>query len=444
MSSSLQNPSPPTGRHDFAIAIFCALPLEADAVATLFDNHWDDKYGKAEGDTNTYSIGAIGHHNIVLVHLPNMGKVAAATAAAVLRTSYPAIRLALVVGVCGGVPFGKPPNDEIYLGDIIISDTIIQHDFGRKYPHQFIRKSHIRDNLPRPPPSILAFLAKLQANPTRNQLGRKVLEYLNVLQQELGTLTLSCKDLGCDEQQLVARKRSTLQSGMPVIHFGLVASGDSVMKSGEDRDRMALADELIAFEMEGAGLWETFPNCLIIKGVCDYADSHKNKRWQPYAAATAAAATKAVLENWKADPGCGKSVLAKYLIDSELPTTKSRTTCYFFFKDDFADQRSARSALCCILHQLFEQRRALLSEKIVERFETNREHLISSFGELWDVLILASQDKNAGEIVCILDAFDECEDQERSEMTKYLRKFYSTENNGASNLFRFLDCLLSI
>jgi nucleoside phosphorylase len=70
------------------------------------------------------------------------------------------------------------------------------------------------------------------------------------------------------------------------------------MKSGEDRDSAAFQNEVIAFEMEGAGIWETFPGCLIIKGVCDYADSHKSKRWQAYAAATAAAATKAVLENW--------------------------------------------------------------------------------------------------------------------------------------------------
>ncbi|KAI3340554.1 hypothetical protein F4824DRAFT_425241 [Ustulina deusta] len=130
-----------------------------------------------------------------------------------------------------------------------------------------------------------------------------------------------------------------------------------------------------------------------------------------------------------ADPGCGKSVLAKYLVDSELPTTESRTTCYFFFKDDFMDQRSASSALCCILHQLFEQKGILLSNKLIERFEVVGENLTSSFVELWDILITASQDKNAGEIVCILDAFDECDNQGQSEFTRYLRKRYGTKNN---------------
>ncbi|KAI1255624.1 hypothetical protein MGN70_002739 [Eutypa lata] len=60
------------------------------------------------------------------------------------------------------------------------------------------------------------------------------------------------------------------------------------MKSGEDRDKIAAQENVIAFEMEGAGVREIFPS-VIIKGVCDYADSHKSKRWQEYAAAATAA-----------------------------------------------------------------------------------------------------------------------------------------------------------
>jgi nucleoside phosphorylase len=83
----------------------------------------------------------------------------------------------------------------------------------------------------------------------------------------------------------------------PDIHFGTVASGDVVMKSGEERDRIAKRDKVIAFEMEGAGVWDNLP-CIIIKGVCDYADSHKNKKWQSFAAATSASAMKALLERY--------------------------------------------------------------------------------------------------------------------------------------------------
>ena len=130
-----------------------------------------------------------------------------------------------------------------------------------------------------------------------------------------------------------------------------------------------------------------------------------------------------------ADPGCGKSVLAKHLVDSILPTTESRTTCYFFFKDDFEDQRSVVSAIRCILRQLFIQRRILLSDKILDHFEAGGETYSSSFAELWDTLVNAAEDQNAGEIVCLLDAVDECEEQGRSQLAKALCKLYGSRRN---------------
>jgi hypothetical protein len=69
------------------------------------------------------------------------------------------------------------------------------------------------------------------------------------------------------------------------------------MKSGLTRDKLAKELDIIAFEMEGSGIWCEHP-CIVVKGVCDYADSHKSKRWQKFAAATAASATKALLERW--------------------------------------------------------------------------------------------------------------------------------------------------
>jgi len=68
-----------------------------------------------------------------------------------------------------------------------------------------------------------------------------------------------------------------------------------VMKSGEDRDEITLREKVIGFEMEGTGVWDNFP-CVVIKGVCDYADSHKNKKWQGYVAAAAIACMKAFLK----------------------------------------------------------------------------------------------------------------------------------------------------
>ncbi|KAJ5660828.1 uncharacterized protein N7484_000200 [Penicillium longicatenatum] len=76
-----------------------------------------------------------------------------------------------------------------------------------------------------------------------------------------------------------------------------MASADTVMKSGEHRDKLAEKEGIIGLEMEGAGVWDNVP-CVIIKGVCDYADSHKNKIWQDYAAAVAASCTKTFLDYW--------------------------------------------------------------------------------------------------------------------------------------------------
>jgi hypothetical protein len=154
-----------------------------------------------------------------------------------------------------------------------------------------------------------------------------------------------------------------------------------------------------------------------VEGTCEWFTNHPLFRnWQE---------SKSSSLLWvSADPGCGKSVLAKYLADAVLPSTKSRTTCYFFFKDDFEDQRSVANALCCILRQLFMQNGALLSDKTLEKFETDGEKLLGSFRDLWDILISVTGDYNAGEIICILDALDECEDKGRSQFAEALCKLY--------------------
>jgi len=159
-----------------------------------------------------------------------------------------------------------------------------------------------------------------------------------------------------------------------------------------------------------------------VPGTCEWFVSHHLfRQWRDSKSATML---------WvSANPGCGKSVLVKHLVDSELASTEFRTTCYFFFKDDFEDQRSAKGAISCILHQLFQQKRILFSNKIVERFETYGGRLTGSFGELWDLLLMASSDKNAGEIICVLDALDECEDQAQSELARAICKFFSEKNN---------------
>ena len=324
--------------------------------------------------------------------------------------------------------------------------------------------------------------------------------------------SLDCSQ--CDRSQVV--NRIPRKSREPQIHYGLVASGNQVIKDAKTRDSLAQKLGVLCFEMEAAGLMNQLP-CLVIRGICDYCDSHKQKAWQGYSALSASAYAKVLLtvvpisssketdfrsqrktgtqsvdivpnepsiksrridvlkrlnvskyrdqkdrnpvripgtcewlvthpifQAWKeiqrsqmlwvsANPGCGKSVLAKYLADSVLTSHPGRTVGYFFFKDDFEDQRSIAKAICCILHRLFYHNRGLLTERIIEQFEMN-ERIVDSFSDLWDVLISAAKQKDAGEIICLLDAFDECEQDGWSQLTEALQRLYTDETRHEFNL----------
>jgi len=330
---------PPASRDEFKIAIVCALALEFDAVVTVLDQVWNPDngraFGKAPGDLNTYVNGRIQHHNVVLVLLPQrMGKTSAAIVASDLRHSYSGLRLALLVGICGGVP--KAGSTDILLGDVVISNLLVQYDFGRQYPDGFHRKHGPRDDLAGPNKEVRGMLAILATEYGQALLRQQTASCLEDLQRQgpkyacpgiaedrlfqpeyrhkhrlspmcqcqqhqkesdpvcEAAMETSCEGVGCDDSFLVKRRRHEAAVPGPFIHIGPVASGDTVMKSGVTRDKIAAKEGVIAFEMEGAGIWEHVP-CLVVKGVCDYADSHKSKQWQDYAAATAAAAAKAVL-----------------------------------------------------------------------------------------------------------------------------------------------------
>ncbi|KAK6516326.1 hypothetical protein TWF506_006235 [Arthrobotrys conoides] len=352
IASSSDTYKRPAGRPDFQIAIICALPIEYNAVSLLIDQWWDEggkTYGRAPGDPNTYRNGRLGGHNVVLLLLPKMGKSSAAGSTASLRSSYYNISVALLVGICGGVPYvGKR---EILLGDVIIGERIFQYDFGRQYHNQHVPKAADEGNLGCLNKDLSSLIAYFKTEPGRQEVQKNAAGYLTALQKiaidtkcetdyrypgisrdklfpascqhkhqepvECSTCNgenesycreadkTACADLGCDDDMLVRRQRLKKKSNLgsaeekqrPEIFVGNIASGDTVMRSSEHRDAIAIQGNLIAFEMEGAGAFDESPS-LVIKGICDYADSHKNKEWQSFAAATAASVAKAVLERY--------------------------------------------------------------------------------------------------------------------------------------------------
>ncbi|KAJ5652010.1 hypothetical protein N7507_009436 [Penicillium longicatenatum] len=124
-----------------------------------------------------------------------------------------------------------------------------------------------------------------------------------------------------------------------------------------------------------------------------------------------------------ADPGCGKSVLTKYLVDEFLPDLKKPTICYFFFKDDFSDQNTATSALCAILRQIFLAHPQLLRDPILTKFGTDGERLTKSFNDLWSIFTNVTADPKSGEIIFILDALDECQKDGRDRLIEAVTRF---------------------
>ena len=354
----------PNGRRDFEVAIICALRREFDAVCLLIDKLWDeegDRYGKIDGDPNIYTTGCMGKCNVVLVLLPSMGKASAGSAVVSLRSSFPRVSLALLVGICGAVPSAGLEQDPIVLGDVIISNLVVQYDLGKALPDRFVRKDTAHDSLGRPNKIIRNILVKLDTDIDRERIENRAGDFLKALQTKSEekskrkrrgrhtnhkhpgaandllfpagvrhkhapgsgcrtcedchessdpacdeSLTLSCKELGCDTRRVIRTEHlesatndpnAASDSGDVFFFIGAIGSGDGVIRSGEHRDQIAKQTGVIAFEMEGAGVWDEIP-CIVIKGVCDYADSHKSKGWQNYAAATAASVAKAIMERY--------------------------------------------------------------------------------------------------------------------------------------------------
>ena len=211
-----------------------------------------------------------------------------------------------MVGIGGGVPSGE---FDIRLGDVVVSQPrlehggVIQYDFGKTGPSGFVRTGALNT----PPALLLSAVSTLQANHYRNRSS--LLPHIAMISlRPRFTRTSAGPDIlfeatynhvgratcdQCDKSQTIRREERG--SSEVVVHYGTIASGNQVMKDGNTRDR--LSSELsgvLCFEMEAAGLMNSFP-CLVIRGICDYADSHKNKGWQPYAAAAAAAYGKTLL-----------------------------------------------------------------------------------------------------------------------------------------------------
>lgn len=301
---------------DYTIGWVCALPRELGASKAILDRD-HPSLQNCPGDVNTYFHGEIHGHNVVMACLPNdrYGLENAGMVASNMIRSYPSIRFQLLVGTGGGLPDGA----DVRLGDVVVGSHGVQHDLGKATtsgqfqlvgaswgpPFQIttaissLRADHI--NRPARLPFILASARQLHPSSTPEADTREneedVLYRSEYAHVELGK---SCREGGCDSSMRLERQppRKTATS---LIHYGTIASGNQLIRNAEDRRKLmdtykktfCSLPNLLCVEMEGAGL-RNLPH-LNIRGICNYADSHKNKDWKPYAAAAAVAFAKEVL-----------------------------------------------------------------------------------------------------------------------------------------------------
>jgi nucleoside phosphorylase len=295
----------------YTIGIICALPIElAAAVKTLDQEH--PRLVQNQDDDNSYRFGRIGDHNIVIGCLAagRTGHVSAASVALKMKSSFSCIRFGLMVGIGGGVP---TEEHDIRLGDIVVSQPagehggVVQYDFGKSRPKGVFERT---GSLSPPPNALLTTLTDVVAAQEMDELN--IAAYLSQLAERLPAykfpskltdelyqpdhLHQGGKDCSsCGKTNSV--QRQDRNNKLPAIHYGTIASGNRVMKDAIERDKISRdLGGVLCFEMEAAGLMNNFP-CLVIRGISDYSDSHKNDGWQRYAAAAAAAFAKELLNH---------------------------------------------------------------------------------------------------------------------------------------------------
>ena len=231
--------------------------------------------------------------------------------------SFPNLRCCLMVGIGGGAP--NLPDHDIRLGDVVVSSPrnsvggVLQYDHGKAVQN---KPFHSTQHLNEPPKYLMSAVGELRIRyeeddmPLQRMVNEALAKKPKLRQRyqrpsaETDRLYRSdhlhpdnkpCSGL-CrnDASKLVDRPQREEGPDDLLVHRGIIASGSGLMKDAEIRDRWAKEKDVLCFEMEAAGLMNAFP-CLVIRGICDYSDTHKNDQWQNFAAMMAAAYAKQIL-----------------------------------------------------------------------------------------------------------------------------------------------------
>ena len=332
MRATLNNPGimASLSRNQYTIVWVCALAPERSAAVAMLDlEHAQARdFVRPLSDTNLYAYGSIdsthGTHNVIIASPPDDkdGPVSAASIVPMMLMAFPKIRFGLMVGTGAGIP--RLPSRDIRLGDVVVSQPhgagggLIQYDFDKPArggtlhrdgslsspPAALLRAlGIIRTHHDQCPPRIPEFLQQMVTRyPLMGARQQNHPEYIHpgsqhdLLFKETYPHVPGRGCSACNKAQL--QNRTTRTDTVPWVHYGAIASGGTPVKDIAVAARLLrqTAEDCICLETEAAGLMDTFP-CLVIRGICDYADSHNNGQWRNYAAAVAAAYAKELLHH---------------------------------------------------------------------------------------------------------------------------------------------------
>ena len=297
--SSQPSPKPALPLAQYTIGWISALPLEAAAACEMLDEEHTAP-APDPNDPTSYTLGRMCGHAVVIGCLPagRIGTTPAAVIASRMVAKFTSIRFGLMVGIGGG----NPSKEDIRLGDVVVSQPqgryggVAQYNMGKETLEGFQETGQLNA----PPEILLSALSEAQKNFYRGR--SRYMEYLSEMEEKNPRFSRSKAgpDIlyrfvsGCEAEEAVDREERD-EDELVQIHFGNIASDNKVIKNAMVRNEISKRlGGILCFEMEAAGLMNTFP-CLVVRGICDYADSKKNKKWQPYASATAATYAKEIL-----------------------------------------------------------------------------------------------------------------------------------------------------
>jgi nucleoside phosphorylase len=300
---------------DYTVGWICPLEVEQIAAMEMLDEE-HERLPQAPTDHNVYNLGSIAGHNVVIAGLYQAGNNPAATVVAQMRMTFPNLKFGVLVGIGGGVPV-KTDNGMIRLGDVVVSKPAGEHSGAVQYDHGKVRAGEFeRTGILAPPPRVLlsaaqdlaAKRARSSTDPVQDNIkrintnirGLRKYKHPGTAKDHLYKadyihlkLGLPCDKCGCDSSKRVQRPAEEDEDddddgSYIVVHRGTIASGEVVIKDAMLRDKLAEEHGILCFETEAAGALADFP-CLVIRGISDYCDSHKDDQWHGYAAAAAAA-----------------------------------------------------------------------------------------------------------------------------------------------------------